>query len=138
MGEISRIDVLDNGPLVAEGLDKLDNSKGEELELRKKLALCRCGASENKPFCDGSHKKIGFSNRVERGIPQAQSGTESTKEIKVLSNGPYEIRGCLLDIADPMNLSLDGPYYLCRCGASGNKPFCDGSHKAVNFNDEKN
>jgi CDGSH-type Zn-finger protein len=138
MSGTSRIDVLDDGPLVAEGLDKLDNSKGDDLEIRKKVALCRCGASENKPFCDGSHKRIGFSNRIERGVPQAPSDTKSTNGIKVLRNGPYEIRGCLLDIADPMNLSLDEPYYLCRCGASGNKPFCDGSHKAVNFNDEKN
>ena len=60
MSEICRIDVRDDGPLMAEGLDKLDNSKGEDLEVRKKLALCRCGASENKPWCDGSHKAISF------------------------------------------------------------------------------
>ncbi|HSC36050.1 MAG TPA: CDGSH iron-sulfur domain-containing protein [Thermodesulfobacteriota bacterium] len=62
MGGISRINVLDDGPLVAEGLDKLSNSKGEELELGKKLALCRCGASGNKPFCDGSHKAVNFND----------------------------------------------------------------------------
>ena len=55
MSAISRIDVRDDGPLVAEGLDKLDNSKGDQLEVRKKVALCRCGASENKYYCDGSH-----------------------------------------------------------------------------------
>jgi CDGSH-type Zn-finger protein len=138
MSDIGRIDVLDDGPLVAEGLDKLDNSKGDDLEVRKKVALCRCGASENKPFCDGSHKKIGFSNRVEIGVHQAPSGIKCANGIKVLRNGPYEIRGCLLGIADPMNSSPDEPYYLCRCGASGNKPFCDGSHKVINFYDEKN
>ncbi len=138
MSEVCRIYVRDDGPLMAEGLDKLDNSRGDELEVRKKLALCRCGASENKPYCDGSHKKIGFSSRVDGGAPAAPSGPERTKEIKASRNGPYEVRGCLLDVADPMNLSLDEPYYLCRCGASGNKPFCDRSHKAISFNDEKN
>ena len=69
MSEISRIDVLDDGPLEAEGIDKLGNSKCDELEIRKKVALCRCGALENKPYCDGSHKRIGISSRVERGLP---------------------------------------------------------------------
>ena len=62
MSGISRIDVLDDGPLVAEGLDKLDNSKGDDLEVRKKVALCRCGASGDKPFCDGSHKAVNFND----------------------------------------------------------------------------
>lgn len=138
MSGASRIDVLDDGPLMAEGLDKLDNSKGDDLELRKKVALCRCGASENKPYCDGSHKKIGFTSRVGKGMPAALPVDGGENEIKVLRNGPYEVRGCMLDIADDMNLSQDKPYYLCRCGASGNKPFCDGSHKSIGFIDEKN
>lgn len=62
MSGIGRINVLDDGPLVAEGLDKLDNSKGDDLEVKKKVALCRCGASGNKPFCDGSHKAVNFYN----------------------------------------------------------------------------
>jgi len=138
MSEVCRIYVRDVGPLMAEGLDKLDNSRGDDLEVRKKLALCRCGVSENKPYSDGSHKRIGFSSKVERDIQAAQSGPERTMEIKVLRNGPYEVRGCLLNSAGPMGLSLDEPYYLCRCGASGKKPFCDGSHKAISFIDEKN
>ena len=60
MSGSSRMDVLDDGPLVAEGLDEPDNSKGDDLEVGKKVALCRCGASENKPYCDGSHKAISF------------------------------------------------------------------------------
>lgn len=62
MGEIGRIDVLDDGPLIAEGLERLDNSKGQELQINQRLALCRCGASGNKPFCDGSHKAINFND----------------------------------------------------------------------------
>ncbi|MCK5391967.1 MAG: CDGSH iron-sulfur domain-containing protein [Deltaproteobacteria bacterium] len=52
-------------------------------------------------------------------------------------NGPYEVSGDIgLNINDDMSLSNDDPYYLCRCGASENKPFCDGSHKKINFSDE--
>ena len=138
MSEISRIDVLDDGPLVAQELNKLDNSKGEELEVKKKTALCRCGASENKPYCDGSHKRIGFSNRVNKAIQTPAPGAEYAGEIDVLKNGPYQVKGCVLDTAAAENLSADKPYYLCRCGASGNKPFCDGTHKTIKFDDEKN
>ena len=53
------IEVSSNGPLLINSpcLIKLPN--GQE-ETRKKVALCRCGASANKPFCDGSHNRIGF------------------------------------------------------------------------------
>lgn len=139
MSEKSYIEVLDDGPLIAEGLEKLDNSRGEDLELKKKVALCRCGASGNKPYCDGSHKRVGFSSRVEKAPPREPENKTGTKEVKVTRNGPYEVHGCVeLEIKDLMGLSMDEPYYLCRCGASNNKPFCDGSHKAVNFTDEKN
>lgn len=138
MSEISRIDVLDDGPLVAEGLEKLDNSRGEDLEVKKKTALCRCGASGNKPYCDGSHKRIGFSSRVDKAVQAPAQGAEYAGEITVSKNGPYQVTGCVLDVASAENLSPEKPYYLCRCGASGNKPFCDGSHKAIKFKDEKN
>ena len=52
------IDVIDNGPLRITGKMSIQY-KGETID-KEKASLCRCGASENKPFCDGSHKKIGF------------------------------------------------------------------------------
>jgi CDGSH-type Zn-finger protein len=60
-----KITVLKNGPLMLEGdLAELQvaDAKGEALDLgdRPKAWLCRCGASANKPFCDGQHAKIGF------------------------------------------------------------------------------
>jgi len=100
--------------------------------------LCRCGASQNKPYCDGSHKKIGFSDVQEKGCA-ADVAAAGPKAINVLSNGPYEVCGGIgLEIDDSMNLSTDNPYYLCRCGASENKPFCDSSHKKINFTDDDN
>jgi CDGSH-type Zn-finger protein len=54
---------LENGPYVveAEGSYVVVKDGKEEVIDRKSIALCRCGASENKPFCDGSHKKINFT-----------------------------------------------------------------------------
>jgi CDGSH-type Zn-finger protein len=51
-----------NGPYVVKNLETLRNSKAEKLDTKEVIALCRCGGSANKPFCDGTHSKIGFSD----------------------------------------------------------------------------
>jgi len=136
MSDKCRINVFDDGPLGVEELETLTNSKGDELDVKKRIALCRCGGSQNKPFCDGTHKKIGFSSIIEKSESD-QENNESRRAIKIFMNGPYEVSGDIeLNINDEMSLSNDDPYYLCRCGASENKPFCDGSHKKINFSDE--
>ena len=53
------IRIKDNGPYLVDGEFKLTDMQGNEIPL-KKTALCRCGASTTKPFCDGMHSKIGF------------------------------------------------------------------------------
>jgi CDGSH-type Zn-finger protein len=53
------IKVRDNGPLIVEGEFKLTDAQGNDIPV-KKAALCRCGGSTIKPFCDGTHSKIGF------------------------------------------------------------------------------
>jgi CDGSH-type Zn-finger protein len=50
------------GPYIVVGKPKCVNSKGKDIELGPVSALCRCGASKNKPFCDNSHKKIDFKD----------------------------------------------------------------------------
>ena len=130
------INVFDDGPLGVEELEKLTGINDEQIQIKSRIALCRCGASENKPFCDGAHKKIGFESKLNKS-ENDQAGDDGDKSIKVYANGPYEVSGDVqLNIDDEMNLSGDNPYYLCRCGASENKPFCDGSHKNINFTDE--
>jgi uncharacterized Fe-S cluster protein YjdI len=57
----AKIEVIPNGPLVVEGKIKIKDAKGDESE-KDKIYLCRCGASSKKPYCDGSHKKIGFQD----------------------------------------------------------------------------
>ena len=52
-----------DGPYIVKGLQTLQNSKGEKLEAKLQMALCRCGGSVNKPFCDGTHKTNGFSSK---------------------------------------------------------------------------
>ena len=52
-----------DGPYVVKTLEQLVNSQGEEIPTKKIIALCRCGSSSNKPFCDGTHAKIGFSSK---------------------------------------------------------------------------
>lgn len=49
-----------DGPNMLVGPVEIRNAAGELIKTAKRVALCRCGASENKPFCDGSHKRIGF------------------------------------------------------------------------------
>lgn len=59
-GELLEITVIDNGPLRITCDVKLKSASGETLEKKGPTTFCRCGASENKPFCDGSHRKIEF------------------------------------------------------------------------------
>lgn len=55
------IEVLKDGPVLITGLITLRNSAGAEIPVEKEtIALCRCGHSGNKPFCDGGHKSEGF------------------------------------------------------------------------------
>ena len=67
------IKIRDNGPLVVEGEFKLVDANGNEVPV-KKAALCRCGGSTTKPFCDGTHSKIGF-----QGAMAAVEQTEDKK-----------------------------------------------------------
>jgi CDGSH-type Zn-finger protein len=169
------------------------------------MALCRCGGSANKPFCDGTHKKIGFVSAPLEGrvadtrdnyegetitihdnrglcahagrctdglaavfrlkqepwidpagapvdaiietiqacpsgaLSYSVNGVEHRDQkrppaIFVSPNGPYEVTGGpeLVDVPRGEGASTEH-FTLCRCGASKNKPFCDGSHWAINF-----
>lgn len=64
------IRLRDNGPLVVEGPVKVIDADGNNFEIspdKPAIALCRCGASANKPFCDGSHKACGFESADRAG-----------------------------------------------------------------------
>ncbi len=57
------IECAPNGPYIVENLRSLKNSRGEAIPAKEVIALCRCGASAKKPFCDGSHTSINFSDK---------------------------------------------------------------------------
>ena len=55
------ISVLDNGPFIVKGDFSLADGAGQSFSNQEQIALCRCGASKNRPFCDGAHAKAGFA-----------------------------------------------------------------------------
>lgn len=57
---MAMIEVLKDGPLKVTGIAQCRNSRGEPIGVQETIYLCRCGGSQKKPFCDGTHKKIGF------------------------------------------------------------------------------
>lgn len=56
----TKVEVKTNGPLLVSGNLTVTNSDGKEEQKTRMTAFCRCGASENKPYCDGAHNEIGF------------------------------------------------------------------------------
>ena len=198
-----------DGPYIVKNLHSFSNRNGA-IESKEAMGLCRCGQSANKPFCDGTHKTIGFSSENQldpeedrldtyRGkkitihdnrslcahagyctdglasvfrlrekpfvdpdgasaeeiievVKQCPSGALSysidnaseTLEISEASifiapNGPYVVKGRvdLLETTRGKGAS-ETSITLCRCGASKNKPYCDGSHWDVKFTDDDN
>jgi CDGSH-type Zn-finger protein/uncharacterized Fe-S cluster protein YjdI len=120
----------ENGPVELRGDLRLP---GEDP--RTRAVLCRCGKTENPPFCDGSHKD-GFEAT---GLPpESESETleafDGPIEIKVTEDGPIALKGNIEVIgSDGRRVAQKTKAFLCRCGASKGKPFCDGSHKEAGF-----
>lgn len=70
MAEVT-IDIIKNGPLIVKGEVELRDSTGKLYPVEKRMALCRCGASTEKPFCDGTHSKVGFQ-AAEEAVPSSK------------------------------------------------------------------
>lgn len=194
------IEGRENGPFVVTDLTSLRAADGQEIECKPVMALCRCGGSKNKPFCDGSHKENGFQSRggkpagrdrlviykgaqasvsynpmlcshaaecerlasnifnekqrpwvqpdngtveqvrlVVAGCPSGalalatEDGPEhlfgERPQIRIEENGPYWVQDVPAPVPPQGTGMSERKYVLCRCGLSGNKPFCDGTHK---------
>ena len=128
---INRAAVIENGPNAFHGTL---NVKGEAM---LRATMCRCGKTATPPFCDHSHDAAGFRAT---GEPDATGkdapGDDPGAELSLIQheNGPIEARGALeITGGSGRSVHRGTRAFLCRCGASKNKPFCDGSHKAIGF-----
>jgi CDGSH-type Zn-finger protein/uncharacterized Fe-S cluster protein YjdI len=131
----NEVRVTYNGPLFVRGDLQIDGASEDMEGVRFRAALCRCGLSKNKPFCDNSHEEGAF--RDYGAVGQSGERTDSTGgalEIGRAPNGPLLLNGNFTIVASSGRRAWSGTKAaLCRCGHSGNKPFCDGSHKDAGF-----
>ncbi len=133
--EPNLVTVVPDGPLYLRGkIEVLDHSGTAEL-CDSRVALCRCGLSRNKPLCDGRHEE-GFQDPGTLGKSAAGATVESpgVVSVKPAPDGPLLLEGNVV-LSGSGELRPIAKAALCRCGASGNKPFCDGSHRNVGFTD---
>ncbi|NDJ55047.1 MAG: hypothetical protein GYB68_18410 [Chloroflexi bacterium] len=131
------ISLQPDGPLYLRGDLSLLDADGNVLFSDTRMALCRCGASQDKPFCDNSHKTSGFQAAGDLGdvagtiklLPES-----GVLHITPTTNGPIKIEGAFEILsADGETLHAGNKTWLCRCGGSSSKPFCDGTHNGNGF-----
>ena len=127
---VNIVRLRENGPLAIHAEMEI----GGETLLR--ATLCRCGASQSKPFCDGSHNKSGFAATGEPPLKDtpALEARNGPLTVTPTTNGPLKLEGNA-EIVTGTGHTIDRTQrtFLCRCGHSANKPFCDNSHRKVGF-----
>lgn len=119
------------GPYAFRGRLEID---GEPVGYR--ATLCRCGASKNKPYCDGSHHEVGFaaSGEPPSGKTDMLPVRDGTIAIEPELNGPLAVSGNLeITSGTGRVVARVTTARLCRCGGSSTKPFCDGTHARIGF-----
>ncbi len=123
--------IRENGPLAIRAAMDV---AGQGALLR--ATFCRCGASKNKPFCDGSHVAAGFAATGEppSGATGALARRDGPLAVTPRKDGPLVVRGNLEVCAGTGRVvARVTQAALCRCGGSANKPFCDGTHAKIGF-----
>lgn len=136
MSKANILIVRTDGPLQFSGEITLEDAEGTVIQQGEEAWLCRCGQSQDKPFCDGAHMQCGFSDLAEfedsRREPLESEAGPLTLTLKpdamLIAKGPLTIRS-----QDGSSESTRNRAALCRCGQSQNKPFCDASHKQCGF-----
>lgn len=128
---VNTLHIRENGPYA---LSAEIEFNGQELGSR--LTLCRCGASANKPYCDGSHSAINFQATGEPATKESDVLEQRNGQLKISpqTDGPLMLEGNL-EICSGTGRTINRVQktFLCRCGASANKPYCDGSHAKIDF-----
>eukprot|EP01037_Dinobryon_pediforme_P015180 gene15180-15323_t len=133
---VNTLRIRENGPLAIEAELQI---KGQ-ISTAPRATLCRCGQSQRKPYCDASHKGAGF---IATGEPASSDDVKSLEtrngpvDIQPQPNGPLHMVGNLeLVSGTGRTITKVTETYLCRCGHSNAKPYCDGSHQAAGFTAE--
>ncbi|MGC3962901.1 MAG: CDGSH iron-sulfur domain-containing protein [Rhodocyclaceae bacterium] len=131
---VNLVRIRENGPLA---FHAPLNVAGKEEGFR--LTLCRCGESHNKPFCDGSHNAAHFAATGEPAVVEsaALAVRDGALHVDPVPNGPLHVTGNLEIVSGTgKTINRVTETWLCRCGHSANKPYCDGSHAKVGFHTE--
>ena len=132
--KINLVKIRENGPLAFQAELRI---AGQAPALR--ATLCRCGASKNKPYCDGSHSAAGFHATGETPPGKMAELAQRDGPVEVLPsrNGPLIVKGALEIVTGTgKTVGRTTGAALCRCGQSSNKPYCDGTHAKVGFRSE--
>jgi CDGSH-type Zn-finger protein/uncharacterized Fe-S cluster protein YjdI len=121
-----------DGPFYLSGDVEVVAQDGVAVVRDTRIALCRCGATKNRPFCDGSHWDAGFDDAGrlgEGGAAPQDAAPAGPLGVAFGAGGPLYLEGrfVLVSARGDARRELGGAE-LCRCGASRSKPFCDGSH----------
>jgi len=129
---VNLISTRESGPYAFRGDLRIDGAP-----IGYRATLCRCGASKNKPFCDGSHHDIGFnaSGEPATGADTAMLDVrDGPIDIAPQTDGPLAVRGNM-EIISGTGRVVARPQSarLCRCGHSSTKPFCDNTHIKIGF-----
>jgi CDGSH-type Zn-finger protein/uncharacterized Fe-S cluster protein YjdI len=127
---VNLVRVRENGPLAFHAELRVGG------DTRHRATLCRCGASKNKPYCDGQHVAVGF---VSTGEPPTRESLalalrNGPLEVTPTKDGPLRAQGSLEIVSGTgRTIEKTTDAWLCRCGASAKKPYCDGSHRKIGF-----
>ncbi|KAB1197845.1 MULTISPECIES: CDGSH iron-sulfur domain-containing protein [Haloferax] len=129
------VEVSHDGPLYVRGDVEITDEDETVLLSDTRIALCRCGASANKPLCDNSHLDVDFEapGTVSEGH---ESDGSTDRELSVIPthDGPLHVEGAFEIVGQDDGSSYHaGDAWLCRCGGSQNKPFCDNTHVKIGF-----
>jgi CDGSH-type Zn-finger protein/uncharacterized Fe-S cluster protein YjdI len=126
-----------NGPFAVRGDIEVRDASGTLLLRDTRVALCRCGRSANRPFCDNSHVEAAFRDD---GALHSESGVQETGaegprvQVQPEADGALVLTGPFaLASADGATMLAGTRARLCRCGQSATKPFCDESHVRTGF-----